>query len=236
MVLPEFSNVYGGSRKLSNGLVYKIACGVFFLANCVYGSRIITFESIIEKTGYKITKMEMIDICKDILIICNGVISNPTLWDYADSVNKLPKFLEAIMNCRYPGMDNVPEGESALDDVLINIDTSGISQDKNIPYSRVLSSISKEYTPKNKDIKYSKNNKSENIDVMMNPKISITLQEAEKQIEILNQLRKRNADYNTEFLYTLIYYYNLKGKYETDIKDISSKNSMYVELINKYKL
>ena len=140
------------------------------------------------------------------------------------------------MNCRYPGMDNVPEGESALDDVLMNIDISGISQDKNIPYSRVLSSISKEYTPKNKDIKYSKYSKSENIDVMMNLKISITLQEAEKQIEILNQLRKYNTDYNTEFLYTLIYYYNLKGKYETDIKNISSKNSMYVELINKYKL
>lgn len=109
-------------------------------------------------------------------------------------------------------------------------------QDKNIPYSRVLSSISKEYNPKNKDIKYSRNNKPENIEIEMNPKISITLQEAKKQIDSLNELRKNNPDYNTDFLYALIYYHNIKDEYNNDIKDINVKNSMYKDLMNKYKL
>jgi hypothetical protein len=114
-------------------------------------------------------------------------------------------------------------------------------QDKNVLYSRVLSSVSKEYSPKNKDIKYTKNVKSENIDIDMTPMTNITLKEAEAQLNEFANLRKDDTNYNTDFLYAIIYYKNsgILSKYSNDINEIKSNKDLsviYKDLFAKYKI
>jgi hypothetical protein len=114
-------------------------------------------------------------------------------------------------------------------------------QDKNVLYSRVLSSISNEYSPKNKDIKYTKKDKLENINIDMTSMTNITQKEAEEQLNVLNDLRKDNSNYNTDFLYAIIYYKNtgIISKYSNDINQIKANKSLsdlYKDLFTKYKI
>lgn len=99
--LPILGQQYGKERKIPSKFILKLACSAFYLANCVYGKEFISFERIIEKAGFKVTVYDMITMTMELLKICEGVIASPTFWDYSESADALPLYLEAIMNCKY---------------------------------------------------------------------------------------------------------------------------------------
>lgn len=99
--LPILGKQFEKARKIPTIYILKLACSAFYLANCVYGSEWISFEKITEKAGYKITVYDMIDMTLEMLKICQGVVASPTFWDYSESADSLPLYLESMMNCKY---------------------------------------------------------------------------------------------------------------------------------------
>jgi serine/threonine protein kinase len=108
-VLPLFNNYYI-YETMPKKEIYCIVLSSFFLANCVYGSKCIDFETIIKVFNKnKIKVSDLIDTSVDILTFTEGVIVSPTLWDYADSSDKLPLYLNYVMNCEYTAYDEIPD-------------------------------------------------------------------------------------------------------------------------------